>query len=295
MTTILLTGKTGQVGSELQHSLASIGRVIALDRTQMDLTRPDSIRRVLREVSPSIIVNAAGFTAVDKAEVESALAMQINGTAPCVMAEEALRLDALLVHYSTDYVYDGSKDAPYVEDDAANPLNTYGQTKLAGDCAIAATGCQHLILRTRWIYSLTGTNYVRTMLRLAREKQELAIVDDQIGSPTSAKALAKATADLLRKNPRPLCEQGLFHLSATGNVSRMDFTRKIISIAQEIGNPDGWATLRPTTTAQFPLPAARPLNAATSKDKIKRVFGIEMDHWEGQLTAFMRGNWPIQS
>lgn len=296
MRKILLTGRTGQLGLELQQALAPLGIVVSVDRSQMNLTSPDSIRRVIREVSPSIIVNAAGYTAVDKAEVESALAMQVNGTAPGVMAEEARRLGALLVHYSTDYVYDGAKGMPYVEDDAPNPLNAYGRTKLEGERTIAAAGCQHLILRTSWIYSATGTNFVLTMLRLAREKKELAIVDDQIGSPTSAKALALATAELLGKINGPLSEQGIFHLSATGNVSRLDFTRKIISIAHQLsGSAEGWATLRPTTTAQFPLPAARPLNAATSKEKIKRVFGIEMDRWEAQLTAFLQEIWPLRT
>lgn len=293
MKRILLTGRTGQVGRELQRALAPLGNTVCVDRSQMNLSSPHSIRRMIREVSPSIIVNAAGYTAVDKAESEPNLAMQVNGMAPGVMAEEARRLGALLVHYSTDYVYDGTKGTPYVEDDAPNPLNEYGRTKLEGERAIAAAGCRHLILRISWIYSATGTNFVLTMLKLAREKKELAIVEDQIGSPTSAKALALATVELLGKISDPLPGQGIFHLSATGHVSRLDFTRKIISIGQQLaGSAEGWATLRPTTTAQFPLPAARPLNAATSKEKIKRVFGIEMDRWETQIAAFLQEIWP---
>lgn len=219
--------------------------------------------------------------------------MQVNALAPGVMAEEARRLNALLVHYSTDYVFDGTNPEPYVEDDVPNPLNAYGRTKLEGERAVAAAGCQHLILRASWIYSATGTNFVLTMLRLAREKKELAIVEDQIGSPTSAKALALATTELLGKIKGTLPEQGIFHLSAAGHVSRLDFARRIIAIAQQLsGSAQGWAALRPTTTAQFPLPAARPLNAATSKEKIKRVFGIEMGHWEAQLAAFLQESQP---
>lgn len=290
MTTILVTGKTGQVGQELQNSLMPYGHVIAMDRSQMDLTDPDSIRRTIREVAPNIIVNAAGYTAVDKAESEPDIAMRVNAIAPGVMAEEARRLNARLIHYSTDYVFDGRNSEPYIETDEPNPVNVYGRSKLEGERAIAAVGCQHLILRASWIYSATGTNFLLTILRLAREKKELAIVDDQIGSPTSAKALSLATAELIEKIRGPLSEQGVFHLSATGTVSRLEFTRKIVEIAKQLsGNAAGWATLQPTTTALFPLPAMRPLNAATSKEKIKRVFGIEMTNWQSQLKSCMHG------
>lgn len=290
MTTILVTGKTGQVGQELQNSLMPYGHVIAMDRSQMDLTDPDSIRRTIREVAPNIIVNAAGYTAVDKAESEPDIAMRVNAIAPGVMAEEARRLNARLIHYSTDYVFDGRNSEPYIETDEPNPVNVYGRSKLEGERAIAAVGCQHLILRASWIYSATGTNFLLTILRLAREKKELAIVDDQIGSPTSAKALSLATAELIEKIRGPLSEQGVFHLSATGAVSRLEFTRKIVEIAKQLsGNAAGWATLQPTTTALFPLPAMRPLNAATSKEKIKRVFGIEMTNWQSQLKSCMHG------
>ena len=288
MPRILLIGKTGQVGWELQRSLAPLGHVIALDRTQMDLTRPDSIRRAIRDAAPDIIVNAAGYTAVDKAESEPDLAMQVNAVAPGVMAEEARRLNALLVHYSTDYVFDGKSPVPYTEADEPNPLNTYGKSKLEGERAIAASGCAHLILRASWIYSSRGTNFVLTMLRLAREREELAVVDDQIGSPTWARALAQTSAELLGKVRCTQEETGTYHLSAAGYTSRYDFAKRIIEIARQLSDEkEGWATVRPITNAEYPLPAKRPLNAATSKEKIKRVFGIEMPAWTEQLDSYL--------
>lgn len=288
MSRILLTGKTGQVGGELQRALAPLGSVVVVDRTQMDLKNPDSIRKVIRETSPAIIVNAAGYTAVDNAEAESDLAMKVNGTAPGVMGEEARRLDALLVHYSTDYVYDGTKGAPYVEDDVPNPLNAYGRSKLAGERAVIATGCAHLILRTSWIYSGRGTNFVLTILRLARERKELTVVDDQIGSPTWARMLAESTREILEDPGRARENGGVYHLSASGYPSRFDFATKIISEAQVLsGRPSGWATVLRTTTAKYPLPAVRPLHVATSKEKIRRVLRVEMPDWETQLARYL--------
>lgn len=289
MKTILLTGKTGQVGWELQRTLAPFGRVIALDRTQMNLIDPDSIRKAIRDASPDIIVNAAGYTAVDKAETEPDLAMQVNATGPGVMAEEARRIRALLVHYSTDYVFDGTSAEPYVEDDEPNPLNVYGKSKLEGERAIAASGCAHLILRASWIYSNRGTNFLLTILRLARERQELAVVDDQIGSPTWARALAESTTELLGRVKHAGEECGVFHLSASGYTSRYDFARKIIQTAQQISDEtSGWAKVRPITTSEYPLPAARPLNCATSKAKMNEVFDIEVPPWTDQLDACLR-------
>lgn len=289
MKTILLTGKTGQVGWELQRALAPFGRVIALDRAQMNLIDPDSVRKAIREASPDIIVNAAGYTAVDKAEAEPDLAMQVNATGPGVMAEEARRIRALLVHYSTDYVFDGTSAEPYVEDDAPNPLNVYGKSKLEGERAIAATGCRHLILRASWIYSNRGTNFVLTILRLARERKELAVVDDQIGSPTWARALAESTAQLLDRIKRAGEEGGIYHLSASGYTSRYNLARKIIQTAQQISDEtSGWAKVRPIATSEYPLPAARPLNCATSKAKMNEVFGIEVPPWTDQLDACLR-------
>ncbi len=288
MRTILLIGKNGQVGWELQRSLVPQGRVIALDRSQMDLTQPEAIRKAIRAVTPDVIVNAAGYTAVDKAEEEPDLAMQVNATAPGVIAEEARRINALLVHYSTDYVFDGTRSAPYVEEDEPRPCNTYGKTKLAGEEGIRASGCAHLILRASWIYSARGTNFVLTMLRLAREKKELAVVDDQIGSPAWARTLAASTAELMEKADRRRNDSGTYHLSASGYASRIDFAREILVTVKKLsGIEPGWAELRPTTTTNYPLPAKRPLNAATSKVRIKKVFGIEMPSWETQLQQFI--------
>ena len=284
MTTILVTGKTGQVGRELARLLPSMGRVIATGRQQMDLSDPDSIRKAMREFSPDIVVNAAAYTAVDKAESEPESAMQINGVAPGVLAEEAKRMNALLVHYSTDYIFDGLLGASYVEDDAPNPLNVYGKTKLEGERAIAAVGGAFLILRTSWIYSDQPPNFVLTMLKLAREKSELAVVNDQFGSPTWARTLAEATADVLRQRTCGQGEAGVYHLSARDCTTRFLFAGRIVELAREIApGSTGTAVLRPISTVDYPVPARRPLNAATSKEKIARVFGIEMPGWEDQL------------
>jgi len=290
MLRILVTGKTGQVGSELQSALAPLGPVIALDRSGIDLANPDSIRRAIRDAKPEIIVNAAGYTFVDKAESEPELAMQVNGVAPGIMAEEAKRLGAILIHYSTDYVFDGELDRPYVEDDPAKPVNTYGKSKLAGERAIEAVGGHYLILRSSWIYSARGSNFVLTVLRLAREKTELAMVDDQTGSPTWARALAQATVELLGQRELIRRHSGVYHLAASGHSSRYEFTQAIISIAKELsGIPDGWAHVKPIGSTAYPLPAKRPRNPVISKDKIKRVFGIEMPRWETQLRSYLAG------
>jgi dTDP-4-dehydrorhamnose reductase len=255
----------------------------------MDLTNPNAIRKVIRECAPDIIVNAAGYTTVDKAEAEPALAHQINAVAPGIMAEEARRLNALLVHYSTDYVYDGTKGTPYVEDDTPNPLNVYGKSKLDGERAISASGCAHLILRASWIYSERGTNFVLTMLRLAQERRELSVVDDQVGCPSWAKPLALASAEILSRIQNPHSTSGIYHLSASGWATRLDFVKAIVLLAKQTYGPDiQWAEIRPTTTAKFPLPAARPLFTASSKDKLEQTFGIRMLGWQEQLRLFMQ-------
>lgn len=288
MTTLLLTGKTGQVGSELQRTLVPLGKVIAPGRHDMDLGDPDSIRASLRAARPDIIVNAAGYTTVDKAESEVDRAMRVNAIAPGILAEEAKRLGALLVHYSTDYVYDGAQEQPYGEDCPPHPLNAYGVSKLAGDHAIEATGVSRVILRTSWVYGMRRPNFVLTILRLAREKPELAIVEDQAGSPSWARALAEATAALLRRRERLEDNGGVYHLSAAGHTTRYEFARTIIRTMQEItGSAGGWASVRPIKSEEFPLPAQRPRHLITSKDKIKQVFGIEMPPWETQLRSFL--------
>lgn len=296
MTVVLLSGRTGQVGSELYRLLPALGRVIAPARAQMDLASADAIRKTIREASPGIIVNAAGYTAVDQAEAEPELAMRVNGVAPGVMAEEARRSGALLVHYSTDYVFDGTRAAPYVEEDEPNPLNVYGKSKLAGELAVAASGCAHLILRTSWVYSGSGANFLLTILKLARENEELRVVDDQIGSPTWARALAKATVELLQKAALARDTTGVYHLSSTEVASRYDFARAIVEIARELSRKNtGWASLRRIRTEEYPLPAVRPRHPATSKAKIKRVFGAELPDWKAQLRACLREVMQIEN
>lgn len=291
MTTILVTGKTGQVGWELQKSLAFLGRVIALDRAGMDLARPDSIRDAVRAHRPDVIVNAAAYTLVDKAESEPEVANQVNAAAPGILAEEAKRTGALLIHYSTDYVFDGARSTPYREEDEPNPLNRYGKSKLAGERAVAASGADHLILRTSWVYSGRGSNFVLTILKLARDREELRVVDDQIGSPTWARALAGATAGLLGKGVGLLRERrGVYHLSAGGQVSRFGFAVAIVETMRELtGQTGGWAKLRPVSTAEYPLPARRPQCTVPSNEKIKRDFGIEMQDWKTDLRACLSG------
>jgi dTDP-4-dehydrorhamnose reductase len=289
MTTILLTGKTGQVGWELQRTLPPLGNLVACGREEMDHTNPDSIRSVIRSVKPDIIVNAAGYTTVDKAESQVELTMRVNAIAPGIIAEEAKRVGAPLIHYSTDYVYDGTQSRPYSEDDAPNPLNAYGKSKLAGEHAIQAVGGTHLILRTSWIYSARGSNFVLAILRLARERKTLSVVNDQIGSPSWARSLAEATVDLLRDRERVRSHAGIFHLSAEGETSRYEFATAIVRIMKDLsGRSAGWAEITPVGTDQYPpLPARRPLNTATSKERIKRLFRIEMPDWQGQLRSFL--------
>ncbi|MBX3665776.1 MAG: dTDP-4-dehydrorhamnose reductase [Burkholderiales bacterium] len=289
MKTILLTGKTGQVGHELVTTLAPLGRVVAVGRDQLDLTQPDSIVRCVRETAPDIIVNAAGYTSVDDAESVPELAMQVNATAPGIMAEEARRSGALLVHYSTDYVYDGSKAGVYREDDTPNPVNVYGRSKLEGEYHITASGCRHLILRTSWLYADRGVNFLLTILRLARQRAELEVVADQSGSPTWARELAQATARILQSPRLAPDTLGTYHLSADGHVSRFAFAQTIVEMARQASGMDtGWANIRPTTTANYPRPAARPLNATTSKERFRTAFGDCLSHWRDSLSDCMR-------
>lgn len=286
---ILVPGRNGQTGWELQAALAPLGTVIALDRAQMDLANADSIRRAIRDARPDIIVNAAGFTHVDNSESEPDLAMLVNGIAPGIMAEEAKRLGALLVHYSTDYVFEGEPNRQYVEDDAPGPVNAYGRTKLAGERAVQAVGGLYLILRASWIYGARGTNFVLTILRLARERPELSVVTDQTGSPTWARELAQATARLLGRGDTVREHCGIYHLAAAGHASRHELARAIIQTAQEIsGDASGWAQVKPITSEEYKLPAKRPLELVISRDKVKSVFGVEMPNWRDQLRACLQ-------
>ncbi len=279
---IMLIGATGQVGWELRRTLAPLGRVVALGSEQLDLSNPEQIREQVREIKPSLIVNAAAYTAVDKAEEEPELAMTINGTAPGILAEEAKKINAVLVHYSTDYVFDGKKDAPYTEQDVPNPLNVYGETKLAGDRAIVAAGVPHLILRTGWVYGLRRANFLLTVLRLAREREELRIVDDQVGSPTWCRMIAEVTAQILAQGYSSVVEkQGTYNFSAGGQTSWYGFAKRIIELISE--KDLLCKKVVPIQTSEYPAPARRPSNSVLSKEKLNKGFGLTMPDWDHAL------------
>jgi dTDP-4-dehydrorhamnose reductase len=253
----------------------------------VDFTNPDSIRAAVRAAEPAVIVNAAAYTAVDKAESELQLATAINATGPGVLAEETKRLGGLLVHYSTDYVFDGSKPTPWVETDAPNPLSAYGRTKLAGDQAIQSSGCEYLIFRTSWVYGARGNNFLLTMLRLAKERAELRIVDDQIGSPTSSECIAQATADVLAQVLAPggtgiAGRSGIYNLTSSGETSWFGFTKEILTkAAARLGTP--LPNLVPITTADYPTPAKRPANSRLSCQRLEDTFAVRLPHWEQAL------------
>jgi len=274
---ILLTGKEGQIGWELQRALVALGDVVATNRHELDLRDSTAIRRTVREARPDIIVNAAAYTAVDNAESERDRAMQVNAIAPGVLAEEAKLLGALLVHYSTDYVFDGSKKSPYKEEDAPNPLSVYGRTKLEGERAIAASKCRHLIFRTSWVYGPRGRNFLLTILKAAREKPELRVVDDQFGAPTSSAAIAEATARALRAGGA----EGLYHMSASGRTTWFNFARAIlhkVAIAPPVV---------PIRSDQYPAKAIRPRNSVLDNARLKQAFGVSLPGWESQLEQVM--------
>lgn len=290
---ILLTGVNGQVGYELLQTLAPLGRVISVSREQLDLTDQDAIRRVIRETKPSVIVNAAAYTAVDKAESEPELVFAVNAHAPGTMAQEAARLNATLIHYSTDYVFDGSKTSPYTETDETNPLGIYGRSKLAGEEAIRAVGGQHLILRTSWVYGARGRNFLRTIIKLAQERDELKIVMDQIGAPTSSRAIANATAVILGAwHPEKI---GTYHLTCAGEVSWHGFAQAILRFYEAFRASQNWPPLKvqadallAISTAEYPTLAARPLYSVLNTAKLLMNFHISMPLWSEALSAVMR-------
>jgi dTDP-4-dehydrorhamnose reductase len=291
MSRILLTGKSGQIGFELQRALAPLGEVIALDEHDLNLASPDAIRNKMREVKPQIIVNAAAYTAVDRAESEPDLAMKVNGVAPGVLAEEAKRLGALLVHYSTDYVFDGTKNEPYTESDTPNPLSIYGRSKLAGDQAIQAVGLPHYIFRTSWVYAARGQNFVRTMLRLGRERAELRVVNDQIGAPTWARFIADITAQVVGKESasadRPRENRGLYNLTATGATSWFGFAEAIFEEAKgTVGSKAPKLVAIPTS--EYPTPARRPVNSRLDNSNFIKTFGLGPPPWDAMLKQCMR-------
>ena len=277
---ILLTGCAGQLGRELKRSLACLGEVIACDRSQLDLARADPLRAALRSIAPAVIINAAAYTAVDKAEAEPGLADTINSLAPGILAEEARRLDALLIHYSTDYVFDGSKATAYTEDDAPAPLSAYGRSKLGGERAIAAAGGRHLIFRTSWVYGLHGANFMKTMLRLARERNELRVVGDQVGAPTWSRHLADATSHVL---PRKDIPDGLYHLAAAGETSWHGYAEAIFGEALRAGLLENIPVVNRIASADFPLPAARPANSRLDCSRFRRDFGLALPDWRTGL------------
>ena len=283
---ILVTGRNGQVGSALQEALVGLGEIIAVDRTQLDLSSLDTIRDVVRSIRPSIIVNAAAYTAVDQAESDEATAYRINADAPGVLAEEAQHLGAALIHYSTDYVYDGSKSGAWMETDATDPLSVYGRSKLAGEEAIMSTGVPHLILRTSWVYGLHGKNFLLTMLRLAQSRTELSIVNDQIGAPTWSRTIAQATASIIKKFPDLAAANhlsGIYHLCSGGQTSWYGFAEKIFAHPLIQQKPQ----LHPITTADYPTPAVRPKNSVLNTDKFETVF-TQLPSWEEALTECLQ-------
>ncbi len=281
---VLVIGKIGQVGWELRRTLAPLGRLTAIDFPEIDLTKANLIRQWVRETAPQVIVNAAAFTAVDKAETDTTRCDQINGVAPGILAEEAKRCGALLVHYSTDYVYDGTKRTPYVEGDPPNPLGAYGRSKLVGDRAVEQADADHLIFRLCWVYGARGQNFMLTMMRLARERETLRVVCDQVGCPTWSRMIAEATALALKQvlaAPDRRRYKGIYHLAASGQTSWHGFAEAIVRLMPAEGKKCG--RVEPITTAEYPLPAKRPAYSVLSCDKLQRTFGLRLPDWEESL------------
>jgi dTDP-4-dehydrorhamnose reductase len=283
--TILLTGASGQVGFELARSLQGLGRVVALSRGELDLADLDQVRRVVREVKPQLVVNPAAYTAVDKAETDAGAAMRINAEAPAVLAEESKRLGAALVHYSTDYVFDGTQSGAYVESDSVNPQSVYGKSKLAGEQAIAAAGCAHLIFRTSWVYGTRGKNFLLTMLRLGAERDTLSVVADQFGAPTWSNTIAALSASVLSQAAASNhCDwwsehSGLYHLTASGATSWHGFAQAIFELADLTSRP----LVQPIPATSYPTPALRPSNSRMSNDKLANAFGVRAPDWRDAL------------
>ncbi|HZQ91945.1 MAG TPA: dTDP-4-dehydrorhamnose reductase [Terriglobales bacterium] len=287
---VLVTGKDGQVGWELQRALAAVGDVVALGRQELDLRNVDAIRRTVRDLLPNIVINAAGYTDVNRAEAERAIADEVNGRAPGIFAEEAARIGALLVHYSTDYVFSGDFKRPYREDDPVGPINAYGASKLLGEQAIQAVGGHYLIFRTAWVYATRGKNFFLTILRFAREGKPLRVVADQKGTPTWARLIAETTAAVLRKPAGELAQRaGVYHLTAGGETNWHEFARAILSEVANSHAPDAAACrqalerLQAITSAEFSTPARRPANSVLDNQKLVQVFGIRFPGWREQL------------
>jgi dTDP-4-dehydrorhamnose reductase len=290
---LLLLGKGGQVGWELQRSLAVLGEVVAIDSGSEsmcgDFTDLEGLAETVRAVNPDVIVNAAAHTAVDKAESEPDLVRQINASAPGMLAMEAHKINAWLVHYSTDYVFDGSGNEPWLETDATAPLSVYGSTKLEGERLIQASGCKHLIFRTSWVYGARGGNFAKTMLRLAAEKETLSVINDQIGAPTGADLLADVTAHAIRQATNDEALSGLYHLVAAGETSWYGYASLVLEYARNTGRqlkvqPDA---IKAVPTSAFPTPAQRPHNSRLNTQKLRHAFGVELPHWENGVTRML--------
>lgn len=294
MAKILLLGPDGQVGWELQRTLAPLGEVKALGIAQLDLEKTDTLRECVQQHAPAVIVNAAAYTAVDKAESEPDVAMKVNSDAVRVLAEEAHKSGALLVHYSTDYVFDGKKTGAYTEEDEAKPLSVYGRTKLCGERAIQASGCRHLIFRTSWVYGAHGSNFAKTIFRLAKEREELSIVDDQVGAPTSAELLADVTASCLERvahsaQRQPFTGYGIYHVSPSGYTSWHAYAAFLVETAAGLGVRLKLSAdkIHPISSREYAAPAARPGNSRLATDKLKAVFALDMPHWKSHLQPFI--------
>jgi dTDP-4-dehydrorhamnose reductase len=302
--TILLVGRTGQIGSHLHRLLPNLGTVVAPDRGELDVSDGDAIRRTIRYLNPQIIVNAAAYTAVDAAESDEAAAFSINAEAPAVLAQEAKRLGAMLVHYSTDYVFDGLKRTPYSELDPTNPINIYGKTKFAGEEAVRNSGASHLIFRTAWVYATTGRNFLLTILRLATERQELKIVRDQVGAPTRARDIAEATTKILARLDDPTSEagsageaSGIYHMTASGETTWFDFARTILEkasstsfdlpwlLAATRGRPLLAERIVPVSTEEFRSPTRRPAYSVLSNSRLSQTFKLALPDWRTQLSS----------
>jgi len=277
--TILVTGARGQLGYELAAALGAHGNVVALDRAALDLADRESVVKTVRAIAPALIVNAAAYTAVDRAEQERDIAFAVNADAPAILAQEAKRLNAVVIHYSTDYVFDGAQQIPYDENVTPNPLNAYGETKLAGERAIAASGTAAIVLRTSWVYGLRGSNFLLTIRRLASERDELRVVADQIGVPNWSRSLAKATAILVGRGMPYLAERtGLYHMSAGGHTTWYEFARAIVGEGTR-------ARIIPIATAEYPTPSSRPAYGVLNTGKFERTFGLTLPHWQTALQS----------
>ena len=282
---ILLFGKNGQVGWELQRAFAPLGELIALDKVGRadlcgDLKNPEGIAATIEKIAPDVIINAAAYTAVDKAQSEPELADLINVRAVRAMAKQAVKTDALLVHYSTDYIFNGTGALPWRETDRPDPLSIYGKTKLDGEQAIADSQCRHLIFRTSWVYAARGQNFAKTILKLAQEREELSVIDDQIGAPTGAELIADVSAHAIRAVRVNPALSGVYHLAAAGEASWCSYAQFVIESARKQGLKLKVKTVTPIPTSQYPTPATRPLNSRLDTTKLQSAFGLYLPHWQ---------------